>query len=128
MYSAKIFRDNIQGTVDYFANYIYPYPALQPSYEWLAANTISSPIPPPKIDTSSGQKVHINLNKAEESSLVNQIAIYKLKGNCWVLVKVLPTKGDATDLDVGLELQKGYYAATLVDRFGREGMKSHFEI
>lgn len=127
MYSAKLFRDNTQGTVDFFANYIYSQPALQPAYLWLAANVSSTPIPPPKVN-SAHQRFSVNLDKLAESSFVHQIAIYKVNGNGWVLFKVLATEGPATNLDIGIELEKGYYAATLVDRFGREGMKSHFEI
>lgn len=123
-----MFRDNIQGTVDYFANYIYSQPALQPIYHWLAANSSSTPISPPKTTVFSGHRLYVNLNKTAEHSLVYQIAIYKLKGNGWVLSKVLHTEGPATDFDTGLELERGYYAATLVDRFGREGMKSYFEM
>lgn len=130
MYSAKMFRDNIQGTVDFFANYIYSQPALQPEYHWLAANTSSSStiINAPKIKVFVNGRLYVNLDKMTESSLIHRIAIYKSQGNGFVLFKVLPTEGPATDLDTGLELEKGYYAATLVDRFGREGMKSYFEL
>lgn len=128
MYSAKMFRDNIQGTVDFFANYIYSQPALQPVYHWLAANSSSTPIAPPKITLISDRKVYVQLDKLTESNVVNKIAIYKLKGNGWVLFKIQPSDGPATDLAIGLELEKGYYAATLIDRFEREGMKSYFEI
>ncbi len=130
MYSAKMFRDNTQGTVDFFANYIYYQPALQPAFHWLAANTSSTSLPQPKIKFTPDQRRTINLDKTTESSnLIKQIAIYKLKGNGWVLFKVLSTvETNEIDLNVGVELEKGYYAAVFVDRFNREGMKSHFEV
>lgn len=125
MYSSIMFRDNIQGTVDYFATYIYPQPALQPQFHWLAAN-ISIPIAAPKITVSSNGRLYLCLDKMTESKFINQIAIYKLNENEWGLFKVFPVTG--LDKDHGMELEKGHYTATLVDRFGRESMKSYFEI
>ncbi|KAJ6643982.1 Glycosyl hydrolase YngK [Pseudolycoriella hygida] len=128
MYSAKMFRDNIQGTVDFFANYIYQQPALQPAFLWLAANVTTAPILPPKVKVTSERRLHLNLVKTTELSFVHQIAIYKSSSNGWVLVKVLPANRPATESDVGMELERGHYAVTSVDRFGRESVKSHFEI
>lgn len=128
MYSSKLFRDNTQGTVDFFANYIYSQPALQPVYHWLSANVSSTPIPQPKINVLPNQRFFVNVDKSGKFHLIKQIAIYKLKGDGWVLYKVLPTEGtDATNAN-GFSMEKGYYAATLVDRFDREGMKSYFEV
>ncbi|KAG4076869.1 hypothetical protein HA402_006579 [Bradysia odoriphaga] len=130
MYSAKMFRDNIQGTVDFFANFIYSQPALQPAFDWLYANTSIAVIPRPEVNITSDQKFYVrNLDTSTESTLlIKQIAIYKLRGSGWALIKLLPTGDGGTNWNVGLELEKGYYAATLVDRFEREGMKSYFEI
>lgn len=128
MYSAIMFRDNIQGTVDYFANYIYPYPALQPEYPWLAANFSSTPIPAPKIQVINNGNLYVNLDKSMESRLINQIAIYKLEESKWNLFKVLPMEERLTNMNIGLEFAEGNYVATLVDRFGRESMKTYFEI
>lgn len=128
MYSAKMFRDDIQGTVDFFARYIYSQPALQPEYHWLAGNTLSAPIQSPKIKLITGGRFYVDLDQTTESELIHQIAVYKLKGNGFILFRVLPTDGPATDSDTGLELDNGSYAATFVDRFGREGVKSYFEL
>lgn len=132
MYSARMFRDNEQGTVDFFRTYIYPQPALQPTFDWLYANASIAAIPRPKVGITSENKFHLeDLDTAAESTLlIKQIAIYKLKGSGWVLIKVLPmsTEDSETKWNVGLELDKGYYYATLVDRFERESMKSYFEI
>lgn len=130
MYSAKMFRDNIQGTVDFFATHIYPNPALQLEYPWLAAstNTSSTQIPAPKIEVNTNGGLYVGLDKTAKSLLINQIAIYKLKENKWILLKVLRVKGLDTNKQTELELEKGDYVATLVDRFGREGMKTYFEI
>lgn len=124
-----MFRDNIQGTVDFFRTYIYPQPALQLEYPWLAASTNTSitHIPAPKIEVINGG-LNAILENTTKSILINKIAIYKLEENTWSLSKVLPVKGLKTDKITGLVFEKGDYVATLVDRFGREGMKTYFEI
>lgn len=123
-----MFRDNIEGTTDFFATYIYRQPALQPEFNWLAANFSNIPIVAPKIHFKRNGRLFVVLDKITESRLVNQIAIYKLIDNAWSLNKVLPVDGVATNRHVGLELEKGSYAATLIDRFGREGYKNYFEV
>lgn len=128
MYSAKMFRDNIQGTVDFFASFIYAQPALQPSFDWLYANVSVAAIPRPKVHITAEQKFYVKNLDTESTMLIKQIALYKLTGSGWVLMKLLPTGVSETNWNVGLDLEKGYYAATLVDRFEREGLKSYFEI
>ncbi|ODN02308.1 hypothetical protein Ocin01_04383 [Orchesella cincta] len=41
-FSAKMFRDNFEGTVDYFHENVYKYPALQPIFPWLNGDVSSS--------------------------------------------------------------------------------------
>lgn len=125
-----MFRDNIEGTVDYFANYIYPHPALQPEYTRLAANISSIPLLAPKIHFIRNGRVYVTLDKITTSRLVNQIAIYKSIANEWSLFNVLPIDGDgeATNKNVGLKLEKGSYVATFIDRFGLESPKNYFEV
>lgn len=127
MFSAKMFRDNIEGTVDFFRTHIYPRPALQPEYPWLDTNSSSITIPAPKIKVASG-RLYIRFDKSSKSSLINQIAIYKLKDNKWSLLEVLPVKATVTHKEIGPKIEKGNYVATLIDRFGREGKKTYFEI
>lgn len=117
MYSSKLFRDNLNGTVDFFANYIYPQPALQPQYNRLAANFSSIPIVAPTFEFMHYGRLYVILDKATESRLINQIAIYKLIDNEWSLFKVLPVEGAVTKRNVELELDEGHYVATLIDRF-----------
>lgn len=129
MFSAKMFRDNIEGTVDFFANYIYRHPALQPEYNWLASNfsSISNVTLEIRYRPDGGLYVNVD-NMAAESMFINQIAIYKLIDSKWRVYKVLPMDEAATNKNVGLNLNKGSYVATLIDRFGREGRKNYFKV
>lgn len=123
-----MFRDNIEGTTDFFANYIYPRPALQPEYHWLAANFSNSPIAAPDIHFIRNGRLYVSLDETTVSStLINQIALYELLNGAWSVVKVLPIEA-ATNENIGWKLEKGSYVATLIDRFGREGLRKYFEV
>lgn len=128
MFRAKMFRDNIEGTVDFFRTYIYPQPALQPEYPWLAKNFSNITIPAPKIKGITRGRLYLRLDNETKSRLIKQIAIYKLNIDKWSLLKVLPIDETVTYKKIGLEIKKGKYVATLIDRFDREGMKTYFEI
>lgn len=128
MYSAKMFRDNIKGTTDFFANYIYPHPALQPEYHNLAGNFSTVSISAPKIKFVSRRRLHVKLDESLTEELINQVAIYKMVKHKWMLVKVGHVEGHLTNKKVGVKLPKGRYAATLIDRFGREGSKTYFKV
>lgn len=121
-----MFRDNIQGTRDFFSANIYPNPALQPEFTWLAKNYSHIPIEPPEINFIGTNRIYFTyVEMLESKGLIYQIAIYKLTANRWVLFKVLSTDGSATS---GFELDKGSYIATLIDRFGREGVRRYFDV
>lgn len=129
IHSAKMFRDNIEGTRDFFATYIYPGPALQPEFHWLNVNSSDEmPIEAPEIRFIRGGRLFVNLNNMTESRSINQIAIYKLTEGEWSVFMVLAVDGAATNKNVGLEIESGSYVATLVDRFGREGLKKYFSL
>lgn len=129
MYSAKVLRDNFKGSVDFFRQFIYPEPALQPEYPWLATNTSSIQNLAAEIQLFPNGRFYVVLDETNESCIMSQIAIYKLKATReWGLFKVYSLSGAVTDKNTGVELEKGHYIATLVDRFGREGMKTYFEI
>ncbi len=125
-----MFRDNIEGTTDFFANYIYPHPALQPEYKWLAANYSDIPIAAPDVQFIRDGRIYVRLDtdKTDESTLINQIAIYKLVDNEWNVSNVLPADGSVTNKNIGLELDGGSYVETFIDRFGREGLRHYFEV
>lgn len=123
-----MFRDNIKGTVDYFATHIYPRPALQPEFQWLAANFSSTPIAAPAVHFIQTGRMYVALNETSESAMVHQVVIYKWLNDAWTVSRVLPRSGEITNKDVGLELENGRYAATLFDRFGREGPHHYFDV
>lgn len=121
-----MFRDNIEGTVDFFAQYIYPQPALQP--EFIVTNISSIPLAAPDIHFIGKDRIYIILHGTTESRVVNRIAIYKLMTSTWNLFKVVPADGVVTNKNVGLELEEGEYVATLIDRFGSESLKRNFKV
>ncbi|KAG4077596.1 hypothetical protein HA402_003023 [Bradysia odoriphaga] len=130
MFSAKMFRDNIEGTVDFFANYIYPHPALQPEFQWLAANFSSVPIPAPEIHFTNSGRLYVtwDITSESESKFIHQAAIYKWMTDAWSLFTVLPTSGEVANENMGFELASGQYVATLIDRFGRESLRQYFKV
>lgn len=125
-----MFRDNIEGTTDFFAKYIYPHPALQPEYNWLASNIPSISNLALEIRFIRDGRLHVNVDvdKIEEARFINQIAIYKWMDSAWRLFEVFPVDGAISNKSVGLDLEKGSYVATLIDRFGREGRKNYFKV
>lgn len=124
-----MFRDNIEGTVDFFANYIYPRPALQPEYRLLAANVSNIPIAAPAVQFIRPGRLYFSFDRTTAGGhWINQMAIYKYVDSGWSVRKILPIDGDVTNEIVKLDLEHGSYVATLIDRFGREGLKTHFEV
>lgn len=124
-----MFRDNIEGTVDFFANYIYPGRALQPEFQFLAAKFSNASITvAPDVHFTDKGRLYVTWDATSESTLIYQIAIYKWMTNAWSLYEVLPTVGEMAFQITGLELETGRYAATLVDRFGRESDRNFFKV
>lgn len=124
-----MFRDNIEGTVDFFAKYIYPGRALQPEFQFLAAKFSNASITAaPEVHFTDKRRLYVTWDATSESTLIHQIAIYKWRTDAWSLYKVLPTVEDMALQNTGLELESGHYAATLVDRFGRESDRHFFKV
>ncbi|KAJ6642329.1 Glycosyl hydrolase YngK, partial [Pseudolycoriella hygida] len=121
MFSAKMFRDNIEGTTDFFSTYIYPHRALQPIFKSLAINPSSEPFAAPKIHFTGRGQLQVDLNDKIESQQIHQIAVYIMGDSGWSLFMIVPIQTEATSIT--LELERGRYAASYVDRIGSESLK-----
>jgi len=130
MFSAKMFRDDSEGTASFFEIFVYPELALQPEYSWLASNNASLmqlTAPQPKILLKSSGQTSIDFGLENMPEIFNQVAIYKMKSvDEWTLFKILPMK-DALKGE-GITLENGHYIVSVIDRFGREGEKTYFEV
>ena len=96
-YSAKFYRDNTKNIYDTFRTTVYPTPAATPPMNWL---NMAPPMAP------SGVSVKDNTVRwqAGKDGNVFRWMVYKLEGNVWKLMQMLPA-GEAS-----VRVEPGTYA------------------
>ncbi|CAG7717583.1 unnamed protein product [Allacma fusca] len=127
-FSAKIFTNNEQGSVNFFKNTVYQYQALPPQYPWLVGTEKKPHLP--SISLTNDGFVYLQMNQVarQGEGKVHKIITYRNNEGSWTVHKVIRLPHVLDDLHMEFRLEPGYYAFVAEDRYGQESEKQFMRI
>ena len=129
-FSAQIFKNNVKNVTSHFVQTVYRYPALVPSYPWLAAKMNQTRATMPAVTISQDGLVSITIDQPSASVIHKLVVHQKIEnGSPWQLYKVIQFPKELPKFHVTFRPPVGgKYIAHVQDHIGQESQKVYFEI